>query len=283
VTTGDATAPTVIGKATTKPNAYGWYRANVRIDWTAKDPSGVKTQPADTIVTGEGNSVTATSPLVCDKAPKPNCGRGTLTGLKIDKTAPSLAVTGVTNGATYTVGAVPTAGCAASDPLSGLAAACRGFLTGGNANKVGQFAYGASVSDKAGNTRAAAAAYRVTYRFDGFAQPVNDPAATPGAPVSVFRAGSIVPLAFSVKKANGQVITPVSKPAWVSPVKGARTTAAVNEAVVNGAGTGGSSYVWKNNRWRFDWSTKGLAAGYLYRVGVKLDDGTTHYVTVGLR
>ena len=42
--------------------------------------------------------------------------------------------------------------------------------------------------------------------------------------------------------------------------------------------------MWKNNRWQFDWSTKGLAAGYLYKVGVKLDeDRTTHQVTVGLR
>ena len=57
----------------------------------------------------------------------------------------------------------------------------------------------------------------------------------------------------------------------------------MNESVSNAAGTSGSAFVWRNNRWEFNWSTKGLASGYLYKIGVKLDDGTTHYLTVGLR
>lgn len=281
---GDTTPPVVTGTPTRSPNGNGWYRGNVTIDWSATDAGGeVASPPADTVVSTQGADVTGQSPEVCDNAPTPNCARGTVTGLKIDKTDPSLSVTGVSNGATYVLGAVPSVGCAASDALSGLAGPCKGLLVGGNANKVGRFVYGATATDKAGNNRVAAAAYEVAYRFDGFVQPVNDPALTPGAPVSVFKAGSVVPLAFSVKKANGQVVTPTSKPVWLGPVKGARTSAAVNESVVNGSGTSGSSYVWKNNRWQFDWSTKGLAAGYLYKVGVKLDDGTTHYVTVGLR
>jgi len=77
----------------TGPNGAGWYRNNVRIDWTATDPgSGVQSQPPDTTVSTQGADVTATSPLVCDKAPTPNCGRGTVTGLKIDKTAPTIAL-----------------------------------------------------------------------------------------------------------------------------------------------------------------------------------------------
>jgi hypothetical protein len=31
------------------------------------------------------------------------------------------------------------------------------------------------------------------------------------------------------------------------------------------------------------WSTKGLAAGYYYRLGVRLDDGQSYFVDVGLR
>jgi len=281
---GDTTPPVVTGTPTRSPNGNGWYRGNVTIDWSATDADGeVASPPGDTVVSTQGADVTAQSPEVCDNAPTPNCARGTVTGLKIDKTDPSLSVTGVSNGATYVLGAVPSVGCAASDALSGLAGPCKGLLVGGNANKVGRFAYGATATDKAGNARVAAAAYEVAYRFDGFLQPVNDPALTPGAPVSVFKAGSVVPLAFSVKKANGQVVTPTSKPVWLGPIKGARTTASVNETVVKGTGTSGSTYLWKNNRWQFDWSTKGLAAGYLYKVGVKLDDGTTHQVTIGLR
>jgi hypothetical protein len=284
VVSGDTTPPTVTGQATTRPNAAGWYRGNVKVHWTATDPSGVAAAPADTVVTTEGANVTATSTQVCDKvSPTANCTTGTLTGLKIDKTAPSLAVTGVVNGATYTLGAVPTVGCSASDALSGLAGGCKGVKVGGNSAGVGGFGYAAAVGDKAGNSRAAAASWHVVYRFSGFAAPLNDPAVTPGAPTSIFKAGSTVPVAFSLKKATGQVATPASKPAWVSPVKGGKTTAPVNEAVNNSAGTSGSSFVWRNNRWEFNWSTKGLASGYLYRIGVRLDDGTTHYLTVGLR
>ena len=61
--TGDTTAPVVTGRPTMRPNGNGWYRGNVRIDWSASDPgSGVKRQPADTVVTGEGGNLTALSP-----------------------------------------------------------------------------------------------------------------------------------------------------------------------------------------------------------------------------
>ena len=35
--------------------------------------------------------------------------------------------------------------------------------------------------------------------------------------------------------------------------------------------------------YQYNWSTKGLQAGYYYRIGAKLDDGTTEYVYIGLR
>jgi hypothetical protein len=276
---GDTAPPTITGNATTQPNGNGWYRNNVRIDWTATDPSGVDAQPVDTTVATQGGNVTATSPLVCDKVPTPNCGRGTVTGLKIDKTAPVLSVGGVTNGATYTRGAVPTATCQASDPLSGLARACAGVRSGGNSAGVGEFTYRAGAVDKAGNIRVIAVTYRVVYRFDGFAQPINGP----GSPTSIFKAGSTVPVSFALKSASGAAATPSSKPAWVRVVRGARTSAPVNEAVNSSKGTTGSSFVFSAGAWRYNWSTKGLSAGYLYRIGVRLDDGTTHYVTVGLR
>ena len=69
----------------------------------------------------------------------------------------------------------------------------------------------------------------------------------------------------------------------MSVVRGARTTATVNEAVSTAKGTTGSSFVLRSGAWHYDWSTKGLAPAYLYRIGVRLDDGTTHYVTVGVR
>ena len=280
VDTPDTTPPTVTGVATRSPNSRGWYRSDVRIDWTATDDgSGVAAQPADTVVTGQGANLTAQSPEVCDTAPTPNCTHGTVTGLKIDRTAPALAVRGVADGATYTLGAAPTPTCSASDQLSGLAAPCQGSRSGGNANGVGPFTYTAAVSDRAGNTRTVTAHYRVVYRFDGFQAPIN----APSAPLSIFRAGSTISAGITVKRANGEAINPVSRPVWVTPVRGARTSAPVNEAVSRATGSTGTAFTWKNNRWQYDWSTNGVAPGYVYRIGVRLDDGITHYVNVGVR
>lgn len=280
VAAGDITPPVVTGEATTEPNSAGWYRGNVRIEWTASDPgSGVATQPPDTIVDTEGPDVTATSQVVCDQAPTPNCGSGTLAGLKVDKTAPQLAVTGVASGTRYTLGEVPDPDCAASDALSGLVRPCRGLQSGGNSLGVGTFTYVTAAADQAGNRRAAAAYWRVVYRFDGFDQPVNDPA----SPMSIFKAGSTVPVSFSLKNASGEKVTPLSRPTWTDPVRGSRTGASVNEPVSRARGTSGSAFVLRNGRWTFDWSTRGLASGYVYRIGVQLDDGTTKHVNVGLR
>lgn len=277
---GDTDPPEVTGSPTTSPNANGWYRSNVQIDWSATDTgSGVATQPADTVVTSQGSDVTALSPEVCDTAPTPNCATGSVTGLRIDKTAPSLSITGVTDGATYVLGAAPTPSCTASDTLSGLSGPCSGLRVGGNRNGVGSFTYVATVVDKAGNRRVVSADYRVVYRVDGFAAPLNNPPAS----TSVFRSGVTIPVAFSLRRADGQVVTPLTRPVWVTPVRGSRTTLPVNESASSGHGTTGSSFVWRNSRWEYAWSTRGVSAGYLYRIGVRLDDGTTRYLTVGLR
>lgn len=276
----DTSAPTVTGHATSRPNANGWYRGDVRIKWTATDPgSGVDAQPADTVVTGEGDNLTAESPQVCDQAPTPNCATGSVSGLKIDRTAPSLTVGGVTHGATYQLGSVPTPRCDASDTVSGLAKPCSGLRVGGNRNGVGEFTFAATAVDRAGNRRVVSATYRVVYRVDGFLAPLNNPPAA----TSVFRSGSRIPVAISVRRANGQMVTPVTRPVWVAPVRGARTSLPVNESASSGSGTPGSSFVSRNNRWEYLWSTRDVAAGYLYRIGVRLDDGTTRYLTVGLR
>ena len=92
-----------------------------------------------------------------------------------------------------------------------------------------------------------------------------------------------MPAAFTLKRANGTTVSPATKPTWVSVVRGARTSAPVNESVSTAKATSGSGFVLKNGAWNYDWSTKGLSAGYLYRIGVRLDDGTTHYLNVGVR
>jgi hypothetical protein len=70
----------------------------------------------------------------------------------IDITPPVVSVTGVTQGAIYQLGSVPTAGCTTSDALSGVATNATVKITGGNGHGEGQFTATCSgATDNAGN------------------------------------------------------------------------------------------------------------------------------------
>lgn len=62
-------------------------------------------------------------------------------------------------------------------------------------------------------------------------------------------------------------------------------SAAVDESVYTDPSTSGTSFVWSatNQQYQYNWSTKGLAAGYWYKVFVRLDDGTIQSVVGGLK
>src|SRR5262249_11513516 len=84
----DKTAPTLSGAPTASANANGWYKGDVTIHWTAADalagvdPSAV---PTDSVINGDGGNLGA-SASVSDLAG--NSGSGSVTGIKIDRTAP---------------------------------------------------------------------------------------------------------------------------------------------------------------------------------------------------
>src|SRR5207248_724273 len=86
----DKTRPTLTGAATTNPNANGWYSGNVTVHWTCSDAlSGIAGNggcPADSTITGEGSSLSA-SASVGDKAG--NQTTTTVGSIKIDRTPPS--------------------------------------------------------------------------------------------------------------------------------------------------------------------------------------------------
>ena len=280
----DTVAPTVTGQASSQPNANGWYDNDVTVNWTATDPepsSGMAAQPQSTIVQGEGNALAAESAQVCDNAG--NCSTGKVDGIKIDRTKPTIEVSGVADGETYTLGAVPVASCSASDDLSGVDGSCTGTLTGGTSTGVGEFTYEVTAQDKAGNERQKSITYNVEYRFDGFLPPVNDPVFTKWDFKSVLRSGWPVPALFQVKKADGSLVQPGSAPEWLTPQKGKAINAPVNEEQPEESPTSGKTYVKILGVWTYVWNTRGVERGYEYRLGVKLDDGTKHYVVVAVK
>jgi hypothetical protein len=198
--------------------------------------------------------------------------------------APVVNINGVANNTIYTVGSVPTPSCTTVDSLSGPDG-CSGVLTGGSQNGIGTYKYTATGRDKAGNTATSSATFQVQYVFSGFMQPINDTAHQTGLATSIFKAGSTVPVKFKLTNSNGALVTPNSAPKWVTPVRGAPLAAAVDENAYGGVSTTGDTYRTgdPDAQYIYNWSTKGLAAGYYYRVGVQLDDGTTYTVNIGLR
>ncbi|WP_270888869.1 OmpL47-type beta-barrel domain-containing protein [Pedococcus sp. 5OH_020] len=278
----DKTAPTITGKATTSPNAAGWYSSPVTVQFDCKDAvSGIAScQPDATLAAQGANSATGTA---VDNAG--NKGTTTVGGINVDTVAPSVTIGGVKDGAQYVIGAVPTATASATDGTSGLAAPATGTRTGGTANGVGTFTYTATATDKAGNTGTAKATYTVVYGYGTtlFLQPVNDTAHQTGLSTSVFNAGQTIPMKFQLKNSAGQVIQAGSAPKWLAPVKVSTTAAAVNETATTDTATTGATYVWDGTQYQFNWKTDKTQAGSYWRVGVTLDDGQTYFVNIGLK
>ena len=278
----DKTAPSISGRATTSPNAAGWYRTPVTVAFSCGDAgSGIASCQPDTTVAAQGaNSVTGTA---VDNAG--NRASTTVDGIRIDTVSPTVTIGGVTDGATYVVGGVPSATASATDGTSGLAAPATVTTTGGTANGVGTFTATATVTDRAGNTGATSVTYRVVYGYGAtlFLQPVNDTAHQTGVSTSVFNAGQSIPMKFQLRNAAGQVIRAGTAPTWLVPVKGSSTAAAVNESAYSATATAGSAYTWDGTQYQYVWKTEKSMAGSYWRVGVALDDGQTYYVNVGLR
>ncbi|OGC80734.1 hypothetical protein A2943_02505 [Candidatus Adlerbacteria bacterium RIFCSPLOWO2_01_FULL_51_16] len=128
-------------------------------------------------------------------------------------------------------------------------------------------------------------ALNILYRWDGFLQPINDTAHKITANTSVFKGGSTAPIKLQLKRADGTVIQAASAPQWLEPQKGAAMNASVDETVYSDPATTGSSFTWDSTtqQYIYNWSTKGVKAGYWYKIFVKLDDGTTQWTYIGLR
>jgi hypothetical protein len=291
----DKTAPT-ISAATTPGNpdgTNGWYIHAVTVTFDCSDPtaadgatgSGVAACPNPVTLSGNGanQSVTRT---VSDKAD--NTASKTVSGINIDMETPTLTIGGVKDGGIYLLGSVPTPTCNATDSVSGVAG-CTGSVTGGLPNGVGTFTYTATATDKAGNAVTQSVTYKVIYNVAAnvafFLQPINDTAHTTSSTLSIFKGGQTVPVKFQLKNAAGQVVQANSAPVWTVPAKGNATSSAVNEDVFSATSDSASTFRWDSStqQYIYNWNTASAQAGYYWKIGVKLDDGQTQYVDIGLR
>jgi len=288
----DKTAPSISAQRDTPANAYGWNNTDVLSSYTASDGlSGL-----DSLATGgftfssEGNNQSHVF-TVADKAG--NSASATVSGVKIDKTTPVVAVTGVSNSAVYTLGTVPPAGCSTTDPLSGVLASAALSTSGAVPPGVGTItASCAGATDKAGN---AASTTSVTFTVQFAAEAVMcngapgrqmlQPINFTGSSVFPKKGGSTVPAKFRVCGTDGVSIgpTPVVKNFVLYGVLNG-TTVDVNEAPVESTNND-TAFRWSASdaQWIFNISTKDLAAGKTYVYRVYLHDGTYIQFQFGLK
>ena len=281
----DRTPPSLTPVVSPAAGPSGWRTGPVTVHVDCADAlSGVAACPDDVVLTGNGagaggsgQSVTRTA---ADMAG--NTASATVSGIRIDRETPTVTSVGVRNGALYTLGAVPPPVCTGKDDVSGMAS-CLVSLDGPAGGGVGTYSFAAVATDVAGNATTVRGSYKVVYRFDGFSAPITDLRWFGGSiGFAVFRAGTAVPVRVQLKTAAG---TPVQggAPSFVPAVRAWLTLLPVN----NPPGAGGASatpFRWDptTRTWEYLWDTRGMARGYLYRIGATLDDGRTYYAYIGL-
>ncbi|HET6842310.1 MAG TPA: PxKF domain-containing protein [Candidatus Angelobacter sp.] len=204
---------------------------------------------------------------------------GSFVVLVVDTTGPSVTVNGVSNGATYTLGAVPVASCSTTDFASGVAIPATLSINGGTAQGVGHFtATCTGAKDVAGNPGApVSASYDVHYAFNGFLSPL-----TPGPSAGSFNAGRTLPLKWQLLNAQGRPIH--ARSAIVAVQAAANST-----CQLGGEGSrftvtpgGEDELEVEDGTYHLNWNTKGLATG-CYSLLLLLDDGTTRSTVLSLR
>ena len=201
---------------------------------------------------------------------------GSFTVSVVDTTAPVVVLNGITNGATYTLGAVAAASCSTSDSVTGVAVQAALSITGGTANGVGHFTATCSgAKDGAGNTAApVSASYDVQYVFNGFFSPV--------ANGKTFKIGSTIPLMWQLQNAQQGFISSFSSIVAVQAAPDPTCQAGAEGDPLDIEAAGNSGLQFNQNTFQFNWKTTGLAAG-CYVAIVSLDDGTRKTAFVTLR
>ena len=263
----DTTPPVITPTVTGTIGDAGWYTTNADLSWSVDDDqSAISTQDGCDLV--EIRHDQASTTYTCSAT----SGGGTASetvSIKRDAHAPNVSVTGVADGAGYTPGAVPQAGCATQDEGSGVAHEASMSSTGGPVGNVTATCAGAK--DNAGNSAdAVAASYAVHYAFTGFFKPIDT-----GDVLNGLKAGSAVPVKFGLGADRGLAILAAGSP---SSQKIACETGVPVDAVETTmtAGSSSLSYDATSDQYSYVWKTDKSWGGTCRQLTVTLADGTAH-------
>ncbi|KGN41685.1 PxKF domain-containing protein [Knoellia aerolata] len=249
-------------------NEAGWNNTDVTLTWSCTDNVAVDAS-ASTLsqtITTEGANLGATG--TCTDVTG-NTASDTQTGIRIDRTAPTLSwVGGPADGDSHYFGAVPAAPtCEAQDTLSGpLDCAVTGYAT-----TVGDHTMVATAHDVAGNSATESRRYSVlAWTLSGFRQPVDM-----GGTWNSVKGGSTVPLKFTVHAGTTELTDISVVDSFV--VKGvACPNTGVTTDDIELVTTGSTSLRYDTTGGQFiqNWQTP-KKSGVCYQVTMTTDDGST--------
>ena len=189
-------------------------------------------------------------------------------------TPPLVKVTGVVDGANYTLGAVPAAACSTTATSSPVAVNASLSLTGGTANRVGTFTATCSgAKDVMGNVAPpVSATYTVLYAWTGFV----------GLNWTDHQAGSTIPLIWALGDARWNIVGDPSSVRSLTIAGNSSCSGLPDGTPFPAAAPGDSQLVFFYGIFQFNWKTTGLTAG-CYSILLALDDGTTRSAIVMLK
>jgi hypothetical protein len=256
----DKTKPTASASASPGPNANGWNNTDVTVSFDGSDSlSGIDACSPPVTLSSEGAGQSA-SGTCTDKAGNVS-DPATASGINIDKTPPTLDPSVSPN--LVVLNGSATASPNASDNLSGVATSSCGSVT---TSAIGSYTVNCTATDKADNTATASVSYNVIYDFGGFLPPLTADGR------DTFKKGSVVPVKFQLKDANGNFVTNATASLTVFYLGTA--VAPADEPVINivGAGDSGNTFRYDltSNQYIFNWSTKGLNWTGKFRLIVNL-------------
>jgi uncharacterized delta-60 repeat protein len=197
----------------------------------------------------------------------------------VDLAPPVVTISNPLDGAEYVVGqAIGQPQYACTDDVGVTSCTASASTLDGS---VGTHTLSVTGADAAGRVTTATAAYSVRYGWNGFLPPIVDQPSDSPDGAKMYKAGSTIPVKFALHAADGSVIPAASAPEWLVPVQ--TTASAPPPTAASAVSTGGLFKLDpSSDQYSFEWKTGKQMAGFWW-IGVRLADGTSHYVRIELR
>jgi probable HAF family extracellular repeat protein len=273
MTVADTTAPVITHLLSPAP-VDGWNRQDVTVQWTVNDAeSGIATETGcdESQLVAETNGVT----LTCSATNGVGLNNSASVVVKIDKTAPAIAITSPADGASYVTGATLPVTYSCADARSGVST-CSGPVASGSNYDTSAVGANKTITvtstDAAGNASSRTSAFSIVYAFSGFRPPVQAAPALNSA-----SAGQRVPVKWQLRDAKGSLISDLGSLASISSRVAACDLSGPTLPAEPAASSGGSVFRYDSaaGQFIFDWQTSKSWTGCRV-LQIQLKDGKRH-------